>query len=262
MNYDKELNVALDAAEKACVKIMEIYQKDFTICYKNDQSPVTEADILANQVILSTLSSVFPEDGFLSEEANDDASRFKKERFWVIDPLDGTKEFIKKNGEFSINIGLVEKGEVVLGLVYVPIRERAYYAVKGGGAYRREKDGQVIRISVSERVKPYGLLISRSHPTKRTLSLLQDQSKNILAVTEMGSAIKGCLIAEGLYDVYYNFGHSMKWDTCAMECIVSEAGGLLKKLDGQPIDYSEVETKNFGFYIINRVENTIDISAY
>lgn len=262
MKYEKELQTAIEAAQHASEKILEIYMKDFSICYKNDQSPVTDADILANQVILSTLTEAFPEDGFLSEESSDDASRFKRSRFWVIDPLDGTKEFIKKNGEFSINIGLVEKGEVVLGVVYVPIRKRVYYAVKGEGAFRKETNGKTLQISVSTRTKPYSLLISRSHPSKRTISLLQDQSADILVVTEMGSAIKGCLIAEGLYDVYYNFGHSMKWDTCAMECIVSEAGGELKKLDGTNIDYLEVETKNYGFYIVNTRENEIDISGY
>ena len=262
MKLTKELDVAIKAAELAAAKIMEIYSKDFTVCYKNDQSPVTEADILANQVILETLSAAFPEDGFLSEEDSDDYSRKKKKRFWVIDPLDGTKEFIKKNGEFSVNIGLVENGKTILGVIYLPVRARTYYAVHTQGAYRKEKDGQPIQVHVSDRIKPYGLLISRSHPTKKTLTLMQTQAHDILHMAELGSSIKGCLIAEGLYDVYYNFGHSMKWDTCAMECIVTEAGGIMRRLDDRPIDYLEDDTKNYGFYIINHIKNRIEINDF
>lgn len=262
MKLEKELDTALMAAKLASEKILEIYSKDFSVCYKNDQSPLTEADILANQVILETLINVFPEDGFLSEESTDDASRFIRKRCWIIDPLDGTKEFIKKNGEFSINIGLVDEGEVVLGVVFVPVRDRAYYAVKDEGAFRRESNGVVERLNVSKRAQPFNLLISRSHPSKKTVSLIQIKAKEILSVSEMGSAIKGCLIAEGLFDVYYNFGHSMKWDTCAMQCIVEEAGGIMRRLDDQMIDYTEDETKNYGFYIINRIENRVDISEF
>lgn len=262
MKLEKELDTALMAAKLASEKILEIYSKDFSVCYKNDQSPLTEADILANQVILETLINVFPEDGFLSEESTDDASRFIRKRCWIIDPLDGTKEFIKKNGEFSINIGLVDEGEVVLGVVFVPVRDRAYYAVKDEGAFRRESNGVVERLNVSKRAQPFNLLISRSHPSKKTVSLIQIKAKEILSVSEMGSAIKGCLIAEGLFDVYYNFGHSMKWDTCAMQCIVEEAGGIMRRLDDQMIDYAEDETKNYGFYIINRIENRVDISEF
>lgn len=259
MMLDRELNTAIQAAVAAGDKILEIYRNDFSVYYKDDKSPVTEADIIANQVILTLLANCFPEDGFLSEEVIDDRSRFDKQRCWVIDPLDGTKEFVKKNGEFSVSIGLVDRGKVVLGVIYVPVRKRLYYATLGTGAYRKEADGQVTKLMTSVRKKPYHLLISRSHPSKKTLALLEKEEQNILSVTEMGSAIKGCLIAEGLFDVYYNFGHSMKWDTCAMECIVHEAGGIMRRLDDQPINYMEQNTKNFGFYIINHPENRIDL---
>ena len=257
---DKELNTAIQAAIAAGDKILEVYRNDFSVYFKDDKSPVTEADIMANQVILKILTDCFPEDGFLSEEVTDDQSRFDKQRCWVIDPLDGTKEFIKKNGEFSVSIGLVDRGKVVLGVIYVPVRKRLYYATIGLGAYRKEADGQVTKLMTSIRKKPYHLLVSRSHPSKRTLSLLEKEAQNILSVTEMGSAIKGCLIAEGLFDVYYNFGHSMKWDTCAMECIVHEAGGIMRRLDDQYIDYTEPSTKNYGFYILNHPENRIDLN--
>ncbi len=260
MRLKKELETAISAAKLAGEKIMDVYTKDFSVCYKDDKSPVTDADVMANKLILDSLESVFPDDGYLSEEARDDSSRFQKSRFWVIDPLDGTKEFVKKNGEFSVNIGLVDRGEVMLGVIYIPVRKRVYFAVKGEGAFRQEENGETVKIHVSSRVKPFNMLISRSHTSKRTISLLKLKALEILSLTEMGSALKGCLIAEGLYDVYYNFGHSMKWDTCAMECIIAEAGGIMRRLDDAPINYTEVETKNYGFYIINNTENHIDIT--
>lgn len=260
MGYERELDEAIRAAFEAGEKILEIYKNDFSVYEKDDKSPVTEADLMANQVILNRLTAAFPNDGFLSEEAVDDLSRFHRKRCWVIDPLDGTKEFVKKNGEFSVSIGLVDDGEVVMGVIYIPVRKRLYFATRGKGAFRREADGQSTMLSVSTRRKPYHLLVSRSHPSKKTLALLEREAQDILSVTEMGSAIKGCLIAEGLFDVYYNFGHSMKWDTCAMECIVHEAGGIMRRLDDKNIDYMEKSTKNYGFYIINCLENRIDLT--
>ncbi len=258
---DRELELAIKAAKLAGESILEVYQNDFSVNYKKDESPVTEADVRANQIILEILKTAFPEDAFLSEEVSDDSSRFEKERCWIIDPLDGTKEFIKKNGEFSVSIGLMEKGKIVLGVIYIPVRKRSYYAVKGGGAYRMEGESKPIKLKVSHRTKPFNLLVSRSHPSKKTLALQAYLGESILSVAEMGSAIKGCLIAEGLFDVYYNFGYSMKWDTCAMECIVHEAGGIMRKLNGESIDYSEVNLQNYGFFIVNNEANIVDLKA-
>lgn len=259
MSLERELAIAIEAARMAGEKIMEVYRREFSVAYKEDSSPVTDADVEANRWILKTISAAFPDDAFLSEEVKDDDSRFNKKRCWIIDPLDGTKEFIKKNGEFSVSIGLVDDNRVVLGVIYLPVRDRVYYASEGQGSFRLEHNGQVTRLRVSERTRPFNVLISRSHPSKRTLAMLKLMEKDILSVTEMGSAIKGCLIAEGLYDVYYNFGHSMKWDTCAMEPIVREAGGIMRRLDDLPINYREKETRNYGFYIVNRHSNRIDL---
>ncbi len=261
MMFEKELSCAMDAAYAAGEKIMEIYNEDFTVCYKDDTSPVTDADIASNTIIIKHLASNFPEDGMLSEEMDDDESRFDKRRFWVIDPLDGTKEFVKKNGEFAVNIALIIGGKVVLGVVYLPVKQTIYYAVNGEGAYKKTfSDHKAIELHVSKRIKPYHLLISRSHPSKRTQKFLSHNADVILSVTEMGSSIKGCLIAEGSYDVYYNFGLSMKWDTCAMECIVKEAGGVLKRLDDCDIDYMEHDKLNKGFYILNNRNNRVDLN--
>lgn len=261
MMFEKELQCAMDAAYAAGEKIMEIYKKDFVVCYKDDTSPVTDADIASNTIIIKHLESMFPDDGMLSEEMDDDESRFDKRRFWVVDPLDGTKEFVKKNGEFAVNIALIIEGKVVLGVIYLPVKQTIYYAVSGQGAYKKYiSDNKVMELHVSKRIKPYHLLISRSHPSKRTQKFLSHNADVILSVTEMGSSIKGCLIAEGSYDVYYNFGLSMKWDTCAMECIVKEAGGVLKRLDDHDIDYMEHDKLNKGFYILNNWNNKVDLS--
>lgn len=258
MDYKLELEAAIEAAKYAGEKILEIYKRDFKVCYKADESPVTEADIAANTIIESVLRERFPSDGFLTEESIDDDSRFTQKRFWIIDPLDGTKEFVKKNGEFAVNIGLVQEGQILLGVVYVPFTKTLFYGVQGCGAYQ-VNDQVEKRIHVSDRTTSFRLLISRSHPSKKTVSLLEVYDDQIQSITKMGSSLKGCLIANGDYDVYYNFGRSMKWDTCAVECIVKEAGGIFMKLDGHAIDYMEENKVNHGFYIINRNENRVDI---
>ena len=256
MAFERELEVAIRAAAAASEGIIKIYEADFDVKFKSDASPVTEADLVAGNVIEALLRKHFPDDGFLSEEAEDDGSRFEKKRFWVIDPLDGTKEFVKKNDEFAVNIALVDRGEVALGLVYVPVSQTIYYAIKNQGAYKKTHEG-ISKLSVSDRTNPIRLLVSRSHPSHRTHALIENLKSRVESIQEMGSSIKGCLIAEGLYDIYYNFGTSMKWDTCALECIVSEAGGIMKKLDGTSIDYSEKSKVNKGFFIINRLENKV-----
>ena len=172
--------------------------------------------------------------------------------------MDGTKEFVKKNGEFAVNIGLVQDGKILVGVVYIPCTKTMFYGVSGQGAYQI-KDGQTTRIHVSDRTSSYRLLISRSHPSKRTLSLLYAYNDQIDSITKMGSSLKGCLIANGSFDVYYNFGRSMKWDTCAVECIVKEAGGIFLRLDDQPIDYMEKDKVNYGFYIINKSASKVDV---
>jgi len=260
MAYERELEIAIEAVYAASEKILTIYKKAFDVAYKDDDSPITKADIEANAVIQKIIKEAFPRDGFISEEMADDGSRMVKERFWVIDPLDGTKEFVKKNGEFTVNIALVHGDEVVLGVIFAPVLQMLYYGVKGAGAFCKSKEG-IKPLHVSKRVNPIRMLVSRSHPANKTYDLIQQMKSKIECVEKMGSSLKGCLIAAGEYDIYYNFGRSMKWDTCAMTCIVEEAGGMIRKLDGKPINYTEKNKVNHGFYIINRAENAFDVSA-
>ena len=165
--YDlqKELEVSKKIALKAAEQILKIYNTDFDVEYKKDNSPLTKADKESNELIVKKLMQEFPDYAVLSEEYEDDKSRLNNDWCWVIDPLDGTKEFLKRNGEFTINIALTHKHKVVLGVVYAPVTKELYYAIKGHGAYS-EIDDKVVKLNVSDRKDNLKLLKSRSHASK------------------------------------------------------------------------------------------------
>lgn len=258
MAYDYELEVAKNAALEAGRAILEVYFEDIEVILKSDDTPVTRADYASNALILDRLIHAFPHHGFLSEESTDDPIRLEKEYCWIVDPLDGTKEFIKKNGEFTINIALAKDREIVMGVVYAPVKEELFFAIRGEGAFM-EKEGQVTRLRVSERLVDLYALKSRSHETIRYAELLAKHSERILVIHRMGSAYKGCLIARGDYDIYYNFGHTMVWDTAPVDLIVTEAGGYFRQLDHTLFKYNTKKIKNDnGFLILNRPENRLE----
>ncbi len=258
MTYNKELETAIQAAKDAAVKILEIYRSGIEFKTKMDDTPVTRADIEANDLICKALKSAFPGYAILSEEHADDLSRLEKEFCWIVDPLDGTKEFIKMNDEFSINIGLAKGREVVLGVIYMPVFDELYYAVKGEGAFMIGPKGLLRPINVSKRMKHIRALKSRSHHVSRYNELLEANNAKISSIKCAGSAYKGCLIAKGDYDVYYNYGKTMVWDTAAMDIIVTEAGGYFAQTDGTPFEYNVKNTMNRkGFMILNRKENCL-----
>jgi len=258
MSYDNELEVARKAALEAGRAILEVYFEDIEVILKSDDTPVTRADYASNALILDRLIHAFPHHGFLSEESTDNLIRLEKEFCWIVDPLDGTKEFIKKNGEFTINIALAKNREIVMGVVYAPVKEELYFAIRGEGAFM-EKGGQITRLHVSDRLVDLYALKSRSHETIRYAELLAKHSERILVIHRMGSAYKGCLIARGDYDIYYNFGHTMVWDTAPVDLIVSEAGGYFRQLDHTLFMYNIKKIKNDnGFLILNRPENRLE----
>ncbi len=258
MKLSKELEIAKEAAVEAGNIILEIYNQKFKIDYKEDQSPVTQADRLADEAIVDRLKNEFPQYAVLSEESKDDLKRLENDWCWIVDPLDGTKEFIKKNGEFTVNIALIFEHRVVLGVVYIPVKKALFYAVKGEGAFLEEK-GEVQRIKVSHREYNIRAACSRSHTSEKLKRILHENGINHLVFA--GSALKGCMIAKGDAEIYYRYGKTCEWDTAALQCVVEEAGGIFRQMDDSEMIYNRENTINEkGFYILNKEENKLKIN--
>jgi 3'(2'), 5'-bisphosphate nucleotidase len=226
-------------ARDAGARILEIYETDFSVRKKADRSPLTAADLAAHTVIDAGLAMITPDLPILSEESAeaDYAVRSQWRRYWLIDPLDGTREFVKRNGEFTVNIALIDGHEPVLGVVHVPVSGVSYYAVRGLGAFKQEP-GQ-IPVSIQVRAHPEGRLIvtgSRSHGTDTTRKFIANLGD--VEVIGIGSALKSCLVAEGRADLYPRFGPTSEWDTAAAQCIVEEAGGRVTDVHLNPLRYN------------------------
>ncbi len=229
-------------AQKASESIMDIYKESFEIQIKNDGSPLTKADENAHHVIKGILSNIDPQLPLLSEESL--AEEFKERRnwksYWLVDPLDGTKEFVSRNGEFTVNIALIEDTRATLGVVIAPAMQIEYSGITGLGAWRREKDGKTCEIKVSQPHNPcIRVLGSRSHSNAGLENYLATLGNHKLK--KMGSSLKICRIAEGEADLYPRFSPTSEWDTAASQAILESAGGSMIDLDGQPIRYN---TKN------------------
>jgi 3'(2'), 5'-bisphosphate nucleotidase len=216
-------------AKEAGKVIMQVYKQDFEVEYKQDSSPLTLADKKANDIIedgLNKLSVNFP---ILSEEGKEIPYEDRKhwEYFWLIDPLDGTKEFVKRNGEFTVNIALIYKDTPVLGVVYAPALDICYWAKQDKGAF---KDGQMLPLKTKEQRKRYTIVASRSHMSNETQAFIDaidtNKEKELISI---GSSLKICFVAEGEADIYPRLGPTMEWDTGAAHVIVNEAGFSLKK---------------------------------
>lgn len=257
MNLTNELKISQELAIEAGKSIMEIYNNiEIQVEYKDDMSPLTIADKKANNIIVNKLADMFPDYSILSEESKDDRSRLHNPWCWIVDPLDGTKEFIKRNGEFTVNIALSCRHKPILGVIYVPVTKELYCAVKGQGAYYSENGSIQIQINVSARKKNPRLIMSRSHASEKLQALIKNN--NIRDIKESGSSIKGCLIAKGEAEVYYRFNPTMEWDTAAMQCIIEEAGGSFRQLDGTEMLYNRENSLNEkGFYVLNTKENKL-----
>ena len=231
-------------AKEAGNAIMQIYKQDFKVEYKQDSSPLTLADKKANDIIedgLNRLSVSFP---ILSEEGKETPYEDRKhwEYFWLIDPLDGTKEFIKKNGEFTVNIALIYKDTPVLGVVYAPALDVCYWAKQGVGAF---KDGQKLPIKTANQRNTYKIVASRSHMSDETQAFIDtidtQKEKELISI---GSSLKICLVAEGEADIYPRLGPTMEWDTGAAHAIVNEANCTLIKYTKNNIKEKHAYGKN------------------
>ena len=258
--WGKELETAKQCAVEAGKKILKIYQsaEAWDVEYKRDHSPLTRADRVSNDIITERLRKDFPEYAVLSEEEKDKEDRLENDYCFIVDPLDGTKEFIKQNGQFTVNIALAWRHRAVMGVIYVPVTGELYYAREGGGAYMRPPDGKERKLSVSERkeIPSLRFVVSSSHGCQEMEALIEKY--RITNFVKVGSSLKGCMVASGQADVYYRFNPTMEWDTAAMQCIAEEAGALFRQMDGTPMYYNRQNSRNEkGFYILNHIENLL-----
>lgn len=218
-------------ALKAGDAIMQIYKKDFTIEYKDDKSPLTQADLKANEIICSSLEKLYPQIPIMSEENKQTDYEIRKEweYYWCIDPIDGTKEFIKKNDEFTVNIALIHKGTPVLGVVYAPAIDEMYSAKRGEGAF---KNGQKLPLKINSNPKEkLSVVASKSHLSSETQEFIDNLDTKEIEQVSKGSSLKLCMVAEGVADIYPRLAPTMEWDTAAADAIVREAGKMTYRFD-------------------------------
>lgn len=250
MQLSQELNTAISLAKTAGKAIMEFYDSDFLVEQKttkdNHTEPVTIADKTASKIIVEGLAESFPDDGILSEEETDTDHRLDKKRLWLIDPMDGTKGFVQKNGDFAVQIGLAEEGEMKLGVVFLPFFNQLYYAVKGNGAFAVENDESPKLLQVSDK-NDFGQMIlgvSRDHRSSK-MSRIAEYFGIPQEVQRGSVGLKIGLIANQICDIYIHLSPRTKhWDSAAPEIIIKEAGGNLTDLFGDTILYNTSDVHN------------------
>lgn len=241
----------MSALRDACIRIareagdaiLEVYSRDFDVEAKGDDSPLTAADLAAHRIITQGLCALDPAIPVLSEEGAELPWSMRREwtRYWLVDPLDGTREFVKRNGEFTVNIALVENGAAVLGVVYAPVLDEMFHAQRGQGAHLRAADGTDHPLRTRRpAAAPLRVAASRSHLDARTAALLErlGESERI----GLGSSLKFCRLAQGAVDLYPRFGPTSEWDTAAAQCVLEEAGGAVITLDGAALAYNGKES--------------------
>ena len=226
MVKDIDLDKIAAIAQKAGDAIMQIYNSDFAVEYKDDKSPLTEADTKANKIICDALRELYPDTPLMSEENKEVAYEERKEweYYWCIDPIDGTKEFIKKNGEFTVNIALIHKDTPVLGVVYAPAIGEMYTAKQGEGAF---KNGQRLPLQINDAPEEKLFVVaSKSHLSEETQAFIDALETKEIEQVSKGSSLKLCMVAEGIADIYPRLAPTMEWDTAAADAVVREAGKM------------------------------------
>jgi 3'(2'), 5'-bisphosphate nucleotidase len=233
-----DLDHLLETARLAGAAILEVYAGDFEVERKADKSPLTEADLRAHRVITERLAERYPDVPILSEEAADECPfevRQSWTRFWLVDPLDGTKEFVKRNGQFTVNIALIEDGRPVAGVVYAPVLGLLYYAGGTGAAYKVERAREPVKLPKATQAHRGKFVIvgSLSHPTSEMDAYLEEQraKHGEVEFLPMGSSLKICLVADGQADVYPRLGPTMEWDTAAAHAVATAAGRHVLRYD-------------------------------
>ena len=262
MNINEELLKICNISVEAGRIILDFYNKNLNISFKADETPLTQADIASNKLITNSIKKITPNIPILSEEEFiewDVRKNWKK--YWLIDPLDGTKEFIKKNGEFTVNIALIENNRPTLGVIYAPVSNELYFAKKNFGSFKILTSKQLntldnakkisIKINKTNKVKIIG---SRSH-SNPILQKWVSKNFNDFQILQKGSSLKFCLIAEGFADIYPRFGPTSEWDIAAGHIILEEAGGKLKSIYNKEILYNEKEDiLNPNFFAYNNID--------
>ncbi|HEY3645643.1 MAG TPA: 3'(2'),5'-bisphosphate nucleotidase CysQ [Gammaproteobacteria bacterium] len=260
---EKLLAPLLDIARAAGEEIMRIYAGEFSVEMKQDMSPVTDADLAAHKVIVADLNRITPGIPVLSEESAGIpfTERSRWDSYWLVDPLDGTKEFINKNGDFTVNIALIQGGTPILGVVYVPVTGMSYYGCVGVGAFKRDKDGQTSPIKVRTLIegKPVKVVASRSHRGELLDGYLAKLGPH--ETVSRGSSLKFCLVAEGAADVYPRLGPTSEWDTGAGHAVVLAAGGQVIGMDGRPLPYNSKDSL-LNPHFIAYADNSRDWRSY
>lgn len=257
----EKINIIKKLAITVGQKIMEIYENEslfLSVEYKTDHSPLTLADKASNKLIVEGLKKAFPDYAILSEEEKDDKKRLENDYCFIVDPLDGTKEFLKRNGQFTVNIALSYQHRVVMGVIYVPVTQELYYAEKGKGSFLQTAEGKIKKLYVSniKDLEKVRLVMSSSHGCKEMDELIKKYK--FQQFVKMGSSIKGCLIARGEAEIYYRYNPTMEWDTAAMQCIAEEAGAIFRQMDDSELLYNRTNPLNAkGFYVINSEENRV-----
>ena len=235
---DEVRRIAATAADR----ILRVYHSPFEVGRKSDASPLTEADLASHRTIVEGLRALAPDIPVLSEEAAevDFSTRVGWTRYWLVDPLDGTKDFVNRNGEFTVNIALIDGHAPVLGVVAVPVTKVAYAAARGLGACRYDADGVTALGVRAPAAPPWRVAASRSHADGRTEAFIRN-----LGPTErisIGSSLKFCLVAEGGIDIYPRFGPTCEWDTAAAQCVLEQAGGRVTDIGLEPLRYNTGES--------------------
>jgi len=249
-------NVSIEAGKE----ILNFYNNDIEVTHKEDLSPLTKADLASNKIILESLTKLNSNIPILSEESLVDWSIRKKwKKYWLVDPLDGTKEFIKKNGEFTVNIALIEDNNPILGVVYVPAKSLLYLAEKNKGSFKTNTKDKlenfegIQKILVSSQTNRPRVIGSRSHSNATFVNWVKEKFPNA-EIVQAGSSLKFCLIAEGEADIYPRFGPTSEWDIAAGHMIVDEAGGKIRTFQNNSIKYNTKENIiNPEFYAIGNI---------
>jgi 3'(2'), 5'-bisphosphate nucleotidase len=259
------LEKILDIAVQAGEKILEIYENEFDVDFKGDGSPLTMADRSAHQLIQRELQVLDPTIPVMSEESGKEAfaERLNWSKYWMVDPLDGTKEFVKRNGEFTVNIALIDEGVSVLGVVHTPVKDYSHFAATGVGAFKKTglQSPDIIRTRLCP-VNETVMVSSRSHSgvDVERFRLNLEKTQGEVEIASMGSSLKICLIAEGSADIYPRLGPTSEWDTAAAQCVLEVAGGQITDLNGQRLAYSKQDILNPWFLASG--DSTIDWTRY